>query len=353
MKITFILPRASLSGGIRVVATYARELIALGHDVTVVSNKNYVSPLRHTVRKLRYGSKIMRKRKTDLLDFLGPRHISLDQTLPESLAKVPKGDIVVATWWQTAEWVGTFPEDRGRKVYLLQDYEMFDYLPCDRVAATYHLPMIKLAVSGYIRDEIAQNHGVNDVAVLPNSVDLDQFNTPPRSKNGALTVGFLYTPNPRKRAALAVEAVCAARAQIPGLRVLAFGSKPPKETTDIPDWIDYHVSPPQAEIPKLYASCDLWLFSSEAEGFGLPLLEAMACRTPVLATRAGAAPDLIDGQNGVLVDGTAESFAAEITRFDQMSAQAWRALSDAAWQTAHGYSWKDATARLLTHFGEN
>ena len=86
----------------------------------------------------------------------------------------------------------------------------------------------------------------------------------------------------------------------------------------LPRGAQYRQRPPQAQIAAIYAACDLWLFTSRNEGFGLPLLEAMACRTPVLATRAGAAPDLIDGCNGVLLDSDPAAFAAEIARFHGM-----------------------------------
>ena len=115
----------------------------------------------------------------------------------------------------------------------------------------------------------------------------------------------------------------------------------------LPDWVEYHRAPPQAEIPRLYAQCDLWLFTSRHEGFGLPLLEAMACRTPVLATRAGAAPDLITGQNGQLLEPSAEVFASQIERYAQMPPQEWRALSDAAFATAQAYSWDQSTDLLV------
>ena len=77
----------------------------------------------------------------------------------------------------------------------------------------------------------------------------------------------------------------------------------------------------------------------------MPILEAMACRTPVLATRAGAAADLIDGTNG-----TPEAFADEIQRFADMSDAHWQGFSAAAYRTATSHTWQDATDRLLDIF---
>ena len=80
---------------------------------------------------------------------------------------------------------------KGEKFYLLQDYEVFPNLPADRVIATYHLPLSKIAVSHYIRKEIETNHGARIMGVVPNAVDLDQFAPPIRARNDTVTVGFL------------------------------------------------------------------------------------------------------------------------------------------------------------------
>lgn len=51
----------------------------------------------------------------------------------------------------------------------------------------------------------------------------------------------------------------------------------------------------------IYAAAGLFVFPSLYEGFGLPPLEAMACGTPVLCSRAGSLPEVV-GEGGVLVD---------------------------------------------------
>jgi len=59
---------------------------------------------------------------------------------------------------------------------------------------------------------------------------------------------------------------------------------------------------PVAELARLYNEHELLVSPSLYEGFGLPAAEAMACGTPVVATTAGAFPEVIaDGETGVLV----------------------------------------------------
>ena len=97
-----------------------------------------------------------------------------------------------------------------------------------------------------------------------------------------------------------------------------------------------------------YAACDYWLFGSRLDSFGLPILEAMACRTPVIGVPIGAAPDLISEGGGVLVDfASVASMAQAIVSLCRTSEADWQGISDKAHATAHAYSWTDATHKLL------
>jgi len=348
MKITFISP-TNMSGGVRVVALYAQKLAARGHRVTVVSVQGHQPPMRAQLKSLLRGKgrNLRPALQPSHLDGLRDSHHHLPHSGPVTDTDLPDADVVIATWWETADWVAGLSPGKGRKFYLLQDYEMFEHLDTGRVAKTFALPLRKLAVSGYIRDIIADNHGAKDIAVIPNAVDIAQFDGPVRRKNNRLTVGFLYSPQPRKNVRLAIDVITAAKRQYPGLRVKAFAARPVLKTAQLPDWVEFRLNPQQAEIPQIYAGCDLWLFTSTHEGFGLPLLEAMACRTPVLATRAGAAPDLIDEQNGLLLDNDVASFVDQIVRFSTLPDSQWQTYSAAAYKTAHSYSWEDATDLLL------
>ena len=58
---------------------------------------------------------------------------------------------------------------------------------------------------------------------------------------------------------------------------------------------------PDAAIPGLYAACDCLVHPYRGEGFGLPVLEAMACGVPVIVTAGGACDDFCDEDNAYLV----------------------------------------------------
>ncbi|RLJ36207.1 glycosyltransferase involved in cell wall biosynthesis [Litoreibacter meonggei] len=335
------------------MAIYARKLVEQGHDITVISQPAPHHPRwRLALRRLLGRPPLRVFKPSPLLDFLGANHIILDRCRPVTNSDVPEGDAIIATWWETAEWVAGLSASKGVKAYLIQGYEVFGTQPRNRVAATYALPLHKFAVSSFVRDALMTRHGCKEVELLPNSVDLEQFNAPVRARGTPFTVGFLYTANPIKDVGLAISALEQVRHSLPDIEAMAFGARAPKDDLPLPDWVTYHLDPPQDRIAALYSNCDLWLFTSKEEGFGLPLLEAMACRTPVLATRAGAAPDLIDGTNGVLLDSDADAFAAEIIRMAQLSDLQWKTCSDTAYKTAHSYSWDDAAKRLARRLSE-
>jgi len=57
----------------------------------------------------------------------------------------------------------------------------------------------------------------------------------------------------------------------------------------------------QEKLPCLYRNADLFVFPSLYEGFGLPVLEAMACGTPVITSNTSSLPE-VAGDAAVLVD---------------------------------------------------
>ncbi len=58
---------------------------------------------------------------------------------------------------------------------------------------------------------------------------------------------------------------------------------------------------PREHLPFFFAACEAFVFPSLYEGFGLPVLEAMACGAPVIASNRSSLPELV-GDAGLLVD---------------------------------------------------
>jgi glycosyltransferase involved in cell wall biosynthesis len=63
----------------------------------------------------------------------------------------------------------------------------------------------------------------------------------------------------------------------------------------VADRIQFHGFVPDADLLQFYNACDLFVFPSFYEGFGLPVLEAMACGRAVVCSDASALPEVVDG----------------------------------------------------------
>ena len=276
-----------------------------------------------------------------------PRMV-LEHGAPVTDADLPDADVVVATWWETAEWVANLSREKGAKAYFVQHHEVHDYFTPEqkeRAKATYLLPMHKITISQWLVDLMQTRYGDANVSLIFNSVDTDMFHSPPRGKQATPTIGMLYSAVPWKGCDISFQAFSLAAQKMPNLRLVAFGSKEPSPDLPLPSGTQYIRQPAQNTIKDIYAQCDVWLCGSRAEGFHLPPLEAMACRCPVVSTEVGGPIDIIkNGLNGYLVPvNDSTGLANHLVHVLSLSDGEWQAMSDAAYATAINYTWDDAT----------
>ncbi len=72
---------------------------------------------------------------------------------------------------------------------------------------------------------------------------------------------------------------------------------------NVSPYVEFHGVLSKEEMRDMYRRSDIFLLPSFGEGFPNSMLEAMACGLPVIATRVGAVPEVIeDGKNGILID---------------------------------------------------
>jgi len=149
-----------------------------------------------------------------------------------------------------------------------------------------------IAVSAFTRDEIVELLHVPAERVRVVSNGLEPIFTPegPAARGDyVLAVGTL---EPRKNLARAVEAAGLAGVELRVVGARGWGG------VEAPGWagrVD------DEELAALYRGARCLVFPSLYEGFGLPVLEAMACGTPVVTTRGGATQEVAGGA-AVLVD---------------------------------------------------
>jgi glycosyltransferase involved in cell wall biosynthesis len=103
---------------------------------------------------------------------------------------------------------------------------------------------------------------------------------------------------------------------------------------------------PDELLPALYSAAEVFAFPSLYEGFGLPILEAMACGTPVVASRASCLPEVAEGAALLIdparVDGLVDALERAITDTSLRQDLIARGRERAA-----QYTWRGAAQRLL------
>ena len=215
-----------------------------------------------------------------------------------ALAKMKEANEISAPVFRTVHHVDDFAEPR------LFEFEK------RAVAHADH----RFVVSEYWRRMLAEENGYESV-VTYNGLDAKEFaNLPPR-RSACPTVLFVGGLEARKGLEYLVLAMARVLRSHPGAELVAV-AKTGFRGIDEPGWfkvlaeragVSDHVtlleSVSNEGLLQLYADCDMLVLPSRNEGWGLSLMEAMACSKPVVATRVGGVPELLtDGVEGLLVD---------------------------------------------------
>jgi len=99
-------------------------------------------------------------------------------------------------------------------------------------------------------------------------------------------------------------------------------------------------------LPAIYSAAEVLAFPSLYEGFGLPILEAMACGTPVVASRASCLPEVAEGA-ALLVDPTSVDGLTAALELALVDTDLRARLVAQGRQRASEYSWRRAAEQLL------
>jgi glycosyltransferase involved in cell wall biosynthesis len=156
--------------------------------------------------------------------------------------------------------------------------------------------------------------GLPWIANVPNALDFSFYPVQPRRGDYLLYLGRMNADKGAHRAvAVATET---------GLRLKLAGKlREPAEIEYFKEFVEPHLRPGQIEYVgevthgekvELLQDARATLFPIEwEEPFGLVMIESMACGTPVIATRWGAVPEVIEhGRSGIIVDDYTEMAAA-------------------------------------------
>lgn len=322
MRIAYVLPFPELNGGNKVIFQHVRLLQERGHELTVLAE----------------GPKP---------DWIRIDAAYVDTTV--STPNVPSQDLVIGTYWTSVEAAARL--ELGPLAHFCQGYEgglvhLEPWLP--RIDAVYSLPLPTLTVSPHLGDLLRERFGRESFVVPP---PLDPLFRPalrlrPARRPWVAVPGIFAAEV--KGVPTALEAVRRLRGRGYACRVLRLSVLPlDDDERRLLEPDRFLCGVPPAEVAAALRRCDLlFLPSREQEGFGLPLLEAMASKVPAVASRIPSTEAISNGGAVALVPpGDAHAFAeaAEALLADPA---AWRAARSRGWRAAQRYRPEEVAPRL-------
>jgi glycosyltransferase involved in cell wall biosynthesis len=195
-----------------------------------------------------------------------------------------------------------------------------------------------------------------EVTEINPGVDTSAFTVDgPKIKSNGLTVLFVGRFVPAKNIPLLLEAFAEVLKKVPDSKLILVGDGPLKEkivskvdslgiseSVQMPGYIK------NDQLPQFYRTADVFALTSRHESFGMVLLEAMSCGTPVVASQVGAVPELIsDNKTGLSYpEGNKEALICCLERVLQDEELRTRLGKNARIVTQKEYDWQNRAEKL-------
>jgi alpha-1,3-rhamnosyl/mannosyltransferase len=225
-----------------------------------------------------------------------------------------------------------------------------------------------ITCSRFTRDELIKIYEVSPerIAVVPLGVDRDFFDDEPRPTDRSLldpwTEGRPYllcvgAIGPRKNLIGLLEAYAEARRGLadPPLLLMVGRVHDDRSREELDEaldrlalrpWVRFTGYAPAEHLPVLYRHARALVIPSFNEGFGLPVLEAMACGCPVLAAKRGSLPE-VAGEAAIMLDIASTSRVAEalarISRDEDLRDR----FREAGLERVKSYSWRSSARATI------
>jgi glycosyltransferase involved in cell wall biosynthesis len=336
----------NLSGGVKSLVGVANAMAARGHTVRFLVPDFAATPpaaLHPGVRLRVLGS--------------GPAWLpssarKLVHLVRLALLTTAGADVCLANYFTTA-YVALASKllrgDRAVLAYNVRGYEPLSHglnadasLPSRVVRAalawvSYRLPLQKICTTDWLREQT----GDPAAWVVGHGIDLEVFQPAPAgepdaSGSGRVVVGTIGRLGEAKGYPDFLRALNLLPADLP-IEIRIAAPDPVALPERFPSTVEH--PRPEREMSEFYGRCDIFVFSSRGEGFGLPALEAMAVGCPVVTTDSGGVRQFATGDANCLMVPPADAPAlAEAIRSLVADPERRTELREAGIATAAEYS---------------
>lgn len=302
MKINWILPELSKSGGVRVALQYANKLSDMGHDVICYVPQ---SGLHYGWKKIFFLKDVIKMRTRDeLRGKWFDNRFRFEFPLWINDRSVRNADVTIATSWITSYWVNRL--HKGKKLYFIQDFETWGNSKINAaVLKSYKLPFDDfIVVSSALHNRLLETVGTDTKVVCNGIEEIFLSDIPkPINLNGDVVVGMPYRENRGddiKNCALGIRVMLKLKKRFPSIKLVSYGFKKPEHWSDEIEFVE---NPTRKELLSFYNKTDIFYVPSKYEGWGLPAMEAMAQRSAVLAHCSGFIQEIgIDNENCIMLN---------------------------------------------------
>lgn len=289
MKITFVIPAAGVSGGIRTTVCRANALVSRGHEVRILYKRRKLG-LRGLLNKA--CVRLIRGSSSDWLRLFGGEVSGFNHLAD---CRFARGEVLLALGSFCALEVDSLRGPFGAKVHCLHGaLPGFD----TRLTEALRLEMPKILVANYLTQLVRDVSAAEVLGVVPGGVDQSEY-FPPEIENERLGVGGIFAKAPFKGPDILIAVLDRLSGDMPSVPQYVFGAgRKPGGLRGA----KYMMLPSVEQARAMYGKSTLWFVTSRHEGFGAPILEAMACGCAVISTDCGGPREIIqDGENGFLV----------------------------------------------------
>ncbi|HYO07480.1 MAG TPA: glycosyltransferase family 4 protein [Tepidisphaeraceae bacterium] len=370
MKIALVTHRVERGDGQgRVNHEIARHCLARGNDITLVADRVDAELVRRGAKWIRVSPRFHKPRLMEVAGFaraanglLASASATYDLVVANGFTLTRPHHVNLCHFvhhgWRKARGSSGRSAASPRAWYQ-RAYTRYNV---GRERDAFAAARTVVAVSERVKSELVGS-GVNGekIRVIPNGVDLQEFKPghEPRAELGlpegralALFVGDLRTERKNLRSVLH------ALARVRDLHLAVAGATAGSPFPRLADQLGVagrvHFLGFRDDVARLMRACDLLVFPSRYEPFGLVVLEALASGLPVVTARAVGASAIVTAACGRVMD-DADDVAALESKMRELASDAplRRRLAEGARAAAESHGWQATAERYLSLFQEH